>query len=493
MTLRLSLFSSAILLFTLTSGVSAQVHTLVGQFTNSPAESFAGSTSGDGRFVVFELCGDLATENPRNADGNVEIFLWDYAQRRIFQITDTKSVLVDRALGTVFSNIRIEIANKRPVISNDGRWIAFSSNATTSTPTAPDATNPGSFDADALTAPTPTPAASPTPTPSPSPTPAANPLQNDANLEMWLYQIPAYGAADLSSGDELPVTNLSGGTFIRVTNTDASRLPQPATATAGAFIADDNHDASINDDGNVIAFVSTRDLVPSVGNPFPNEDNDEIFTYVRPSSTLGQVTKTPRGQIANPIYSKNPTISGNGTRVVFASTGDGPVVGMTAGGNPAASRNEEIFYADLIGGSPTGATAKKQVTTTTPLNPGDPVTSSTLKANEAVTGNLLLLIHTQTSRQNTAGSKSDIVCSYVYNTTDNSFRQIGPRSTADTQATGATSSITRALPITTRAARLRPWYWKPGKTSNLTGRYRRRRLTGSTRMMPAQRRSTPIR
>ena len=60
-------------------------------------------------------------------------------------------MLVDRALGTVFSNIRIEIANKRPVISNDGRWIAFSSNATTSTPTAPDATNPGSFDADALT------------------------------------------------------------------------------------------------------------------------------------------------------------------------------------------------------------------------------------------------------------------------------------------------------------------------------------------------------
>ena len=42
---------------------------------------------------MFESRGNLATENPQNADNNVEIFLWDYAQRRIFQITNTKSVL----------------------------------------------------------------------------------------------------------------------------------------------------------------------------------------------------------------------------------------------------------------------------------------------------------------------------------------------------------------------------------------------------------------
>ena len=114
---------------------------------------------------------------------------------------------------------------------------------------------------------------------------------------MWIYQIPAYAPVpDLSAGDELPLTNLgpydengnpnpAGGIFIRVTNTNPSQLPRAGTPTTGPFIADDNHDASISDDGSVIAFVSTRDLVPP-GNAFP-DDNDEIFTYVRSSGLLG--------------------------------------------------------------------------------------------------------------------------------------------------------------------------------------------------------------
>ena len=79
---------------------------------------------------------------------------------------------------------------------------------------------------------------------------------------MWLYQIPAYAPADLSSGEELPLTNLSGGAFTAVTNTPASRLPVPATTTTGSFVADDNHDAAINDDGSVIAFVSRYGFQP---------------------------------------------------------------------------------------------------------------------------------------------------------------------------------------------------------------------------------------
>ena len=66
-----------------------------------------------------------------------------------------------------------------------------------------------------------------------------------------------------------------------MTNTDTSQTPRPGSTISGPFIADDNHDASISDDGNVIAFASTRDLVPAIGNPPPTDDNDEIFTYVR--------------------------------------------------------------------------------------------------------------------------------------------------------------------------------------------------------------------
>src|SRR5215218_7812080 len=163
--------------------VAAQADTAIGQFTSSTEESFAGGISGDGRFVVFESKGNIATENPRNADFNTEIFIFDYAQRRIFQITDTKSVLNNTATLPVSTNLKVEISNKRPVISSDGRWIAFGSNATTSTVGAPDATNPGSFDGNAFT-----------------PASGVNPLTLDGNMEMWLYQIPvvpAYTPDDL--------------------------------------------------------------------------------------------------------------------------------------------------------------------------------------------------------------------------------------------------------------------------------------------------------
>ena len=250
-----------IALFGTVLSVSAQTDSVIGQITSSPAESFVGGISGDGRLVVFESTGNLATDNPRNSDGNREIFIFDYAQRRIFQITDTKSLLTNTTLSPTFDNIKVEISNLRPVISNDGRWIAFGSNATTSTPAVPNSTNPGNFDANTFTA-----------------TDGSNPLTTDANTEMWLFQIPAVAPANLSFGGELPVTDLSVGSFIRVTNTPPSRLPVPGSTTSGPVIADDNREATINDNGNYIAFTSTRDLVPAVGNASPNA-NDEIFSY----------------------------------------------------------------------------------------------------------------------------------------------------------------------------------------------------------------------
>ena len=216
MKLRFFILSAIITIFGAFSAATAQVDSVLGQFTNSNAESFAGGISGNGRFVVFESRGNLATENPRNADNNREIFLFDYAQRRIFQITDTKSYLIDIAKAPTFDNIRVEIANIRPVISNDGRWIAFGSNATIAFPgtaTLPpiiSETNPGNFDANSFTVRT------------TNPTAETNSLTQDGNLEIWLYQVPAVAPADLTTGEELPVTNLSAGSFTRVTNTPPS-------------------------------------------------------------------------------------------------------------------------------------------------------------------------------------------------------------------------------------------------------------------------------
>lgn len=348
--MKFHIFAFILISLAFVTTTAGQADAVVGQVTNSSvSESFAGGISGDGRFVVFESAGNVATENPRNTDGNREIFLFDYAQRRIFQLTDTKSLLIDTTRNPTFDNIKVDIVNTRPVISVDGRWIAFSSNATTSTPTAPNSTNPGSFDANSFTT-----------------TGGANPLTADGNTEVWLYQVPVVPAADLSSGAEIPFANLGGGAFTLATNSLPSRLATPGTTTSPPFIADDNRDISINDDGAYVAFSSSRDLVTG-GNNSPN-DNDEIFVFVRVSATLKQITQTPRGTIGNPIYNGFPSISGNGLRVAFLSNANNAIIGMTGGSN--ADNNEEIFMADLDAtGAPSGT--KRQVTTTARVVQGD--------------------------------------------------------------------------------------------------------------------------
>lgn len=477
MTLRHCFFIFFIAVLGSSVPVFGQANTVIGQFTDSIRESFSGSISGDGRFVVFESEGNLATENPRNEDGNSEIFLFDFAQRRIFQLTDTKSVLYNTAGVAAFQNIRVLITNKRPMISTDGRWIVFSSNATTSTPTAPDSTNPGSFDGNTFTSPTPTPTATPTPsptpsasptptpspsatpsgTPTPTPTPPPNPLANDGNMEIWLYQIPAYAPADLRSGDEVPFTQLSGGSFVSVTNTNPSRLPQGGSAFNLAFVADDNHDGSLTDDGSAIAFVSTRDLVAN-GNAFPTADNDEIFLF-KQGGGFHQLTRTPRGPLSDPIYNKNPTISGDGLRVVFASTGDDPVPvlqptpapsplpsplpspapGIDCGSNPSTSRNEEVFVVNLDpSGSPTGC---RQITTTTPPAPGEIVNVLDLGKRMSRNGRYIAFdsyadLANPSPSPVPSPSPTPSFATYLYDYNANSFRQIGARSNADSEALG---------------------------------------------------------
>ncbi len=446
MTFRHTFLLLIFVLSAFSAAVFGQIDSLIAQMSNSPYESFAGGISGNGRFIVFESRGDIATENPRNADNNNEIFLFDYAQRRIYQITDTKSVLFDPSLGSIFSNIRVEITNTRPVISNDGKWIVFSSNATGSRPGAVDGSNPGSFDGNSYTTPTATPTPTSTPTGTPTATPTGSPtatptpapnnaLTTDGNLEIWMYRIPDYPAVpDLSAGDEITPVNLSGGTFTLVTNTPASQLPRPATSSTGAFVADDNHDASISADGNVTAFVSTRDLVTG-GNAPPTDDNDDIFVYVRSVGAISQVTKTPRGPAANPIYNKYPSISRNGLRVAFASTGDNPVIGMTGGNNPATSRNEEIFYTDLNSvGAPLAASAK-QVTATTPTNAGDPVNVFDIGRRMSLDGRYIAFDSFADLANENSGANYTSFALYLYDTVGNSFRRVGPRSDSDSAAT----------------------------------------------------------
>lgn len=343
---------------------------VVAQLTSSPAGgslnpfySFAGDISANGRFVVFESNGNLDTQNPRNADGNREIFVADYAQRRIFQLTNTHNVQKPPASPTPTPTptpspgatptptpeptpsdptlIKIEISNNHPMISIEPALLAgkrtytivFGSNAP----------NPGNFDGTDSAA-----------------------LVADANQEIWIYQLPAVDDTfDLSSGDEIPFTpasDLTLGTFRQITDTPASRPIIINRNPADAL--DDNRDPTISDDGTTLAFISTRNLVTAVGNA---DLNPELF-FCRTSGgfatgtlTYAQGTKTQDEIFGVKNYSavqQNPSLSANGGIVAFSSTanlaGSNDDYGHTNG-------NAEIYAADFTGSA---LTKVRQITKT---------------------------------------------------------------------------------------------------------------------------------
>jgi hypothetical protein len=314
----------------------------ISQITSSGLGSFAGGINSTGRFVVIESTGDITTERTgtrNNADGNREIFLFDYVQRRIFQITDTKSARTD-ATKPFFdpakgpndrANIRVEVSNNRPVISFNGRWIAFTSNAAT----------PASFDGDANSA----------------------SLIADGNQEVWVYFIPAVPADSLSSGAEVTPVDLTTGTFTQVTNTPASRVPEAGTATVPPFVADDNRDVAVNDNASLVAFISNRNLTGGNGETNPNP---EVFIFNRTTSTTTQVTNTQ----GNFIFSQNPSLSGDGSVMAFLSTANIPDTAGGTGNNSDA--NAEVYVATLNPGAATVLSTRQVTRTTTPVN-GSPV------------------------------------------------------------------------------------------------------------------------
>jgi uncharacterized protein (TIGR03437 family) len=403
----------------------------VAQISSSCEDDFAGNMSGNGRFIVIESMGDIATlkpgetqatKSPNNADGNREIFLYDYAQRRIFQITDTRSAVKVVASPTPtptptptpspgvcparldLSTIDIEVSNNRPFISNDGRWIVFSSNAT----------NPASFDGNV----------------------AANrtALAADGNQEVWLYQVPTTPEPadfDLSQGIDAAQTALTGGVFTRVTNTPASRLPTPGVVSGGLvvppFVADDNRDATVttlneNDPAQpgspVVAFVSTRNLVTG-GN---TDLNAEVFIYNGNTGVTAQVTNTV-GTATAPVFSSNPTLSGGGGRVAFYSNAN-----ITAGGaSNNADLNGEIYLATYNG---TTATVTRQVTkTTVPTSTGAVINTFGFGRRISRDGNFLAF-ESLSAAPTTNGALQTTRTLFLYDITLDTVKSVGPRATS---------------------------------------------------------------
>ena len=150
-------------------------------------------------------------------------------------------------------------------------------------------------------------------------------LAADGNQEIWTYELPAVADADLASGADLPLVDLSAGTFTRITNTPASRVPSAGGTNAFPFVADDNREATISDNGKVIAFVSTR-TAPALPGASNADGNPEIFLYNLTSKTFTQLTNTQdvinNGRLLFTVFNENPSISSGGSVVAFISNGN---------------------------------------------------------------------------------------------------------------------------------------------------------------------------
>ncbi|MGH9880444.1 MAG: hypothetical protein ACRD6N_03325, partial [Pyrinomonadaceae bacterium] len=297
--------------------------------------------------------------------------------------------------------MQIEISNNRPMItyvpspSEGGRvfTIVFSSNAPVS---------PGNFDgldADGV-------------------------LAADGNQEIWIYQLPAVADVSLSSGVDLPLQDLTAGTFTRITNTPASRLPTPGAAGIAPFVADDNRSAMISDNGTVIGFVSTRNLVPTVGN---NDGNPEVFVFNVATASFVQATVTQdlldQGNLVLSIFNENPSLSSDGS--VFAFISNANLVGNNDDGSGRG--NGEVYVANFSGSAVSNV---RQVTRTRP-DSGSAASVNLFSAGRRLSRDgSMLAFESLADDPKANGTNKPFLAVFVYTISTDTFVQIGLRATS---------------------------------------------------------------
>lgn len=242
-------------------------------------------------------------------------------------------------------------------------------------------------------------------------------LDADANSEIWIYRVPDVTDVDLTLGADLPFQDLAAGTFepIIPDGTSASRAPTPGSSSATPFFADDNREPTISDDGKIIAFISTRDLVPGVGNA---DFNPELFICTVADKSLIQATKTsdPTPGIGT-IFQTNPSLSADGSKVAFMSSAN-----LTTTNNASNPDNNAEIYLGTISG---GGVTFKQVTrtlngvgNTNVLSPGRRLSRN---------GELIAFESRATDPKSNSAPTGTILGMFVYTNTSDTFNEVGTR------------------------------------------------------------------
>jgi uncharacterized repeat protein (TIGR01451 family) len=310
--------------------------------------------SADGRHIAFWSTGDLAPgPGGNNADGSIEIFVYDVESAQVTQVTDSPGSILggfNLAPSINADGTRIAFYSDRNLAADnkDGNFEIFMYDAGVNPPRivqvtrttrgvniSPDISGGGQHIAFA----------------------SDQDLDNkDGNLEIFVAEIGAGGAISLTQvthttagdGQQPPIndrpaisadgariafaSNQDGNLEIFVYDAGDASMTQ-VTTTDGKV---SNEQPAISADGTRVAFVSNGNLVPGVGN---TDGNFEIFVYDAATGQTQQITNTG-GEVVN----EQPHLNAAGDLLTFVSTGD---LG-SAGGNPDGKRQGFLF--GLAGG-----------------------------------------------------------------------------------------------------------------------------------------------
>ncbi|MGB7293423.1 MAG: hypothetical protein WBD99_14705 [Thermodesulfobacteriota bacterium] len=260
-----------VFLFDTSSSSFTQITDSTGGVLNS---SFRLSLNSDGTKISFMSNRDLAGDN---ADENDEIFLFDTNSMALTQITDSTGD-----------------ATRRPAINSDGTKIALESED--------DLTggNPGThaqiflFDSNSAMITQITNSTGPS---------SFRPSINSDGTRIAFDSLFDFTGDNADNNNEIFLFDANTMMFTQITDTTAGNTRTP----------------SINSDGTRIAFRSGADLTGE--NP---DGNDEIFLFDTNSMVVSQITDSTGdlsfgGQTPN---NGNPSINSDGTRIAFESNRD---------------------------------------------------------------------------------------------------------------------------------------------------------------------------
>ncbi len=282
--------------------------------TKGDGGSYRASASGDGRFVAFTS--DSANLDPDDADTTSDVYVRD--------LQDNTTTLVSRATGV--SGAKGDSGSDHPSISADGRYVAFSSNASNLDPDDTD----GNIDVFVRDLQQNT-------TTLVSRASGASGAKGNGNGSSEPSLSPDGGSVAFTSNStnlDPDDTDAASDIYLRDLQQNTTKLVSRATGATGSKGNNFSFQPSVSDNGGSVAFTSDASNL----DPGDTESTHDIFVRDLQQNTTTLASRATGASGANGD-GVEPWISGNGQLVSF-----------TAGGHldpDDSDANNDVYVRDL--------------------------------------------------------------------------------------------------------------------------------------------------